>query len=76
MKTNMHRLVYRDASGRRMVTVEGINVCICAWMHISGVLEATFYHYQKKARANVEPESMVIRDWQKQGSTLNRQQQR
>ena len=37
-----------------MVTVEGMNVCIRAWMHISGVSEATFYRYQKQARANVE----------------------
>ena len=54
MKTDVHRLVHRDACGRRMVTVEGINVCMRAWMHISGVSEATFYRYQKLARANVE----------------------
>ena len=47
MKTDVHRLVHRDAHGRRMVTVEGINVYMHAWMHISGVSEATFYCYQK-----------------------------
>ena len=54
MKTDVHRLVHRDAHGRRMVTMEGINVCMRAWMHISEVSEATFYRYQKQARANVE----------------------
>ena len=76
MKTDVHKSVHRDARGRRMVTVEGINVCMRAWMYISRVSEATFYHYQKQARANVELGSMVIWDWQRQGSTLNRQQQR
>ena len=37
MKTEVHRAVHRDARGRRMVTVEGISVCMRAWMHISGV---------------------------------------
>ena len=54
MKIDVHRSVHRDAHGRRMVTVEGINVCMRAWMHISRVSEATFYRYQKQARANVE----------------------
>ena len=54
MKTDVHRSVHRDARGRKMVTVEGINMCMRAWMHISGVSEATFYRYQKQARANVE----------------------
>ena len=54
MKTNVHRLVHRDARERKMVTVEGISVCMHAWMHISGVLDATFYRYQVYARANWE----------------------
>lgn len=29
-----------------MVTVEDINVCMRAWMHIVGISEATFYRYQ------------------------------
>ena len=52
MKTEVHRAVHRDARGRRMVTVEGISVCMRAWMHISGVPQATFYRYQGYARAN------------------------
>ena len=37
-----------------MVTVEGISVCMHAWMHIFGVPQATFYRYQAYARANRE----------------------
>nr|PNR45284.1 hypothetical protein PHYPA_015055 [Physcomitrium patens] len=54
MKLDVHRAVHRDASGRKMVTVEGINVCLRAWMHISGVSEATFYRYQAYVKANRE----------------------
>ena len=54
MKTEVHRAVHRDARGQRMVTVEGMSVCMRAWMHISGVPQATFYRYQGYARANRE----------------------
>ena len=54
MKTDVYRLVHRDARGRRMVMMEGINVYMHTWMYISRVLEATFYRYQKQARANVK----------------------
>nr|PNR31019.1 hypothetical protein PHYPA_027335 [Physcomitrium patens] len=54
MKLDVHRAVHRDASGRKMVTVEGITVCLRAWMHISGVSEATFYRYQAYVKANRE----------------------
>ena len=46
MKIEVHRQVHRDTHGRRMVTVEEIPICMRAWMHISGVLESTFYRYQ------------------------------
>ena len=52
MKTEVHRCIHRDARGRGMVTVEGITMCVRAWMHIAGVPEATFYRYQRYARAN------------------------
>ena len=54
MKTEVHRCIHKDARGRGMVTVEGITVCVQAWMHITGVSEATFYCYQRYARANRE----------------------
>ena len=61
MKTEVHRAVHRDAWERRMVTVEGISVCMRAWMHISGVPWATFYRYQAYARANREQELTTVR---------------
>ena len=54
MKIEVHRAVHKDAQGRRMVTMEGISVCMRAWMHISEVPQATFYRYQGYARANRE----------------------
>ena len=54
IKIDVHRPVHRDARGQRMVTVEEISVCMRAWMHIFGVLEAIFYRYQAYARANQE----------------------
>ena len=43
MKTEVHMSVNRDVRGRRIVTMEGNSVCMRAWMHIFGVLQATFY---------------------------------
>ena len=37
MKTEVHMSIHRDARGQRMVMMEGISVCMHAWMHISGV---------------------------------------
>ena len=54
MKTEVHKAVHRDARRQRMVTVEGINVCMHVWMHISEVPQAMFYQYQGYARANWE----------------------
>jgi len=33
----------------RMITIDEIDVCMRAWMHIAGVPESTFYRYQKYA---------------------------
>ena len=46
MKTKVHIHVHRDVRGRKMVTIDEIHVCMRAWMHISNVLESTFYRYQ------------------------------
>jgi len=54
MKTDVHRQIYRDVHGRRMVTIEGINVCMRAWMHIAGVVESTFYRYFNYMKADRE----------------------
>lgn len=43
MKLDVHRQVHRNSEGKRVVTVEGIDVCMAAWRHISGVPESTFH---------------------------------
>ena len=75
MKTEVHRAVHRDARGRRMVTVEGISVCMRAWMHISGVTQAMIYQYQGYARANREASEHGNTGLAKPRSTLNRRRQ-
>ena len=42
MKTDVHRHIHEDARRRKMVTIEGINVCLRAWMLIAGVVESHF----------------------------------
>ena len=37
-----------------MVTIEGINVCLHAWMLTAGVPESTFYHYLKYMKEDRE----------------------
>jgi hypothetical protein len=46
MKLDVHRQVHRDAQGKRVVRVEGTDVCMAAWRHISGVSESTFHRFQ------------------------------
>ena len=52
MKTDVHRHIHEDARRRKMVTIEGINVCLHAWMLIAGIAESTFYRYLKYMKAN------------------------
>ena len=52
MKTDVHSHIYEDARRRKMVTIEGINVCSHAWMFIAGVAESTFYRYLNFMKAN------------------------
>jgi len=54
LKTELHRTVHHDSNGRKMVTVEGVSVCMRAWMLLSGVPEATFYWYQTYAKDQCE----------------------
>ena len=54
MKIDVHRHIREDARRRKMVTIEGINVCLRAWMLIAGVVESTFYRYLKFMKANRE----------------------
>ena len=54
MKTDVHRHIHEDAHRRKMVTIEGVNVCLCTWMFIAGVAESTFYRYLKYMKADRE----------------------
>ena len=51
MKLDVHRQFHRDATDRNVVTFEGINVCLFAWMKIMGVNSSTFYRNAKFAAA-------------------------
>ena len=47
IKLDVHKQFHRDATGRNVVTLEGINVCPFAWMKIMGVSSTTFYRNAK-----------------------------
>ena len=46
MKLDVHRQVHWNAEGKKVVIVEGIDVCLSAWRHIVGVSESTFHRFQ------------------------------
>ena len=51
IKIDVHRQFHRDATGRNVVTLEGIDVCPFAWMKIMDVSSTTFYRNAKSAAA-------------------------
>ena len=51
IKLDVHRQFHRDATGRNVVTLEGIDICPFAWMKIMGVSSTTFYRNAKSAAA-------------------------
>ena len=51
IKLDVHRQFHRNATGRNVVTLEGIDVCPFAWMKIMGVSSTTFYRNAKSAAA-------------------------
>ena len=54
MKLDVHRQVHRNSQGKRVVTVEGIDVCLPAWRHIAGVSETSFYRFQGYVASGVQ----------------------
>ena len=52
IKLDVHKQFHRDATGRNVVTLEGIDVCPFAWMKIMGVSSITFYRNAKSATAD------------------------
>ena len=51
IKLDVHKQFHRDATGRNVVTLEGIDVCPFAWMKTIGVSLTTFYRNAKSAAA-------------------------
>ena len=49
IKLDVHRQFHRDAMGRNVVTLEGIDVCPFAWMKIMDVSSTIFYRNAKSA---------------------------
>ena len=56
MKLDVHWQSHTESDGRKVVTLEGLNVCHNDWRHIMGVSESTFYRYAKYASQNMVAE--------------------
>ena len=46
---DVHKKIHRDADGRDMITLEGMEVCPKAWTTIIGVHRSSFYRYKANA---------------------------
>ena len=46
---DVHKQIYRDADGRDMITLEGMEVCPKAWTTIMEVHMSSFYRYKADA---------------------------
>ena len=53
MKLDIHWKSRTQSDGRKVVTLEGLDVCHNAWRHIMEVLESTFYRCAKSASQNM-----------------------
>ncbi len=53
---DVHRQIHRDAQGRDMITLEGIEVCPTTWYTIMGINRATYYRYKDQARSGMRAE--------------------
>ena len=49
MKLDVHQQSRTESDGRKVVTLEGLDVCHSTWRHIMEVSESTFYQYAKYA---------------------------
>ena len=52
-KLDVHRTIHVNAEGRKVITLEGTDVCCTAWYNIHGVSKAEFYRqaaYAKEGR--------------------------
>ena len=46
---DVHKQIHRDADGRDMITLEGMEVCLKAWTTIMGIYRSLFYRYKADA---------------------------
>ena len=53
LKLDVHRQTRTDHDGRKVVTLEGVDVCHQAWRLIMDVPESTFFRYAKHASENM-----------------------
>ena len=53
LKLDVHRQSRTESNRRKIVTLEGVDVCHEAWRHIMVVPESTFYRYAKHAAENM-----------------------
>ena len=53
MKLDVHQQSRTLGDGRKVVTLEGLDVCHNAWRHIMGVSKSTFYRYAKYVSENI-----------------------
>ena len=47
LKLDVHKEIHANIEGRRVVTLEGEDVCLAAWRYIMGVPKTTFYRYAR-----------------------------
>ena len=54
IKLDVHRQIHRDANGKRVAIIEGIDVCVAVWRYIARVSEATFHWFQGYATEGLQ----------------------
>jgi hypothetical protein len=67
LKLDVHRHIYINGNGFRIVTLARKEICLVTWRHITGVLETTFYHYAwytiDKQVVQKDANSSLIKPW-------------
>ena len=53
LKLDVYCQIWTESDGRKIVTLEGVDVCHEAWRHIMAIPESTFYQYAKHAAENM-----------------------
>jgi hypothetical protein len=67
-KLDVHRAIHVNGTGRKVITIESIDVCCKAWYTIHGVSKADFYRqavYAKEGRRSCHDEHVGVKKPQK-----------